>query len=513
MAILMAAGPSNVTITLLPVSLSLVHIPRSRLPQLSHPVLRQILQPNPTFLNVTCNEIELSLFAEHHILADFELIARHDRRRLRSRSGSGSARRRPAFDDDDRVEFSCEKWKVLQLDSHSDRLDNSGARVHELSAPLAAAGISILYQSSYMSDFIFVKQSRLREVMSLFGAAGFDLYSSDPEPLMSRFVSPLLSPVLLDASQVSDIGPEFTPESGAVWTRTRSCIDTSVAPALHRVSEDTDEKNGAGRTPYHPSRDKSHSPSCTDVTILPSKLACVGLADESVDSHTFRASLGVTIGQRRFQPAENSMKSRFLLSYPGHEEALIQLIQFHPRVRTMKVTSLIPLAEIPPRCCLQQVPAHILTSLTRIPSVTPSFKPTAKHLVSQVPMLSPVELKSPSLSRSAIHSPTDKQMNSIYPKVSFFSFTRTPEGSSLTTDVAILAALFPPEERHMLICAGELDTLDAHAANSDSDSDSDQDQNNDGLSEGGTLKCLQIDLRRFGLGKYTPLGIEFCVAR
>ncbi|KAH0839832.1 hypothetical protein J3R83DRAFT_779 [Lanmaoa asiatica] len=118
-------GPSNVTISLLPVSLSLVHVPRSRLPQLSHPVLRQILQPNPTFLNVTCNEIELSLFAEHHILADFELIARRDRHRLRSRSGSGSAHRRPAFDDNDRVEFSCEKWKVLQLDSHSDQLGTS----------------------------------------------------------------------------------------------------------------------------------------------------------------------------------------------------------------------------------------------------------------------------------------------------------------------------------------------------------------------------------------------------
>lgn len=35
-------------------------------------------------------------------------------------------------------------------------VDNSGARVRELSAPLAAAGISILYQSSYTSDFIFV---------------------------------------------------------------------------------------------------------------------------------------------------------------------------------------------------------------------------------------------------------------------------------------------------------------------------------------------------------------------
>lgn len=118
-------GPSNVTISLLPVSLSLVHIPRSRLPQLSHPVLRQILQPNPTFLNITCNEIELSLFAEHNILADFEFIARRDRHRLRSRSGSGSGRKRPVFDDDDRVECSCEKWNVLQLDSHSDQLGTS----------------------------------------------------------------------------------------------------------------------------------------------------------------------------------------------------------------------------------------------------------------------------------------------------------------------------------------------------------------------------------------------------
>ena len=168
------ARPSNVTITLLPVSLSLVHIPRSRLPQLTHPILRQILQPNPTFLNVTCNEIELTLFAEHHNILDLDLIARQDRRTQRSRSGSGSSRKRSFVYDSDQVEITCEHWNVLQIDSHSDQLgmssyfrafplsappvpDNSGARVHELSAPLAAAGISILYQSSYMSDFIFVR--------------------------------------------------------------------------------------------------------------------------------------------------------------------------------------------------------------------------------------------------------------------------------------------------------------------------------------------------------------------
>lgn len=112
----------QVTISLLPVSLSLVHIPRSRLPQLSHPVLKQILQPSPTFLNITCNEIELSLFAEHRVLADFELIARDDRRRQRSRSGSGSSRKNLSRSSVEPVEISYERWNVLQIDSHADQL-------------------------------------------------------------------------------------------------------------------------------------------------------------------------------------------------------------------------------------------------------------------------------------------------------------------------------------------------------------------------------------------------------
>ena len=73
------------TISLLPVSLALVHVPRSRLSQLTHPVLQQILLPNPAFLNVTCNEIELTIFAERRTIKDFELIARKDRQKLRSK--------------------------------------------------------------------------------------------------------------------------------------------------------------------------------------------------------------------------------------------------------------------------------------------------------------------------------------------------------------------------------------------------------------------------------------------
>ena len=112
----------QVTIALLPVSLSLVHIPRSRLDSLSQSVVRQLLQPNPVFLNITCNEIELSLFAEHTQLDIFEQIARKDGQR--SRSGSASSRKTapthaPMFEP---VEISYEKWSVLQVDSHNDQI-------------------------------------------------------------------------------------------------------------------------------------------------------------------------------------------------------------------------------------------------------------------------------------------------------------------------------------------------------------------------------------------------------
>ncbi|KAF9226689.1 hypothetical protein BS17DRAFT_806773 [Gyrodon lividus] len=528
-----ANGPSNVTITLLPVTLSFVHIPRSRFPQLSHAVLRQILQPNPTFLNVTCNEIELSLFAEHHILADFEAIARRDRQRQRSRSGSGSSRKRTTLSDADRVEISYEKWKVLQIDSHSDQLDNSGARVHELSAPLATAGISILYQSSYMSDFIFVKETRLQEVMILFGIAGFDLYHdpSDPELLMSRVVSPLLSPVPVDESQVSDIAREFSPDSGAVLTRTRSSTDTSaslVALALHQMSKDGDQENEKKRAEHcrPPSRNKSHSPSSNEVTILSSKLACVGLSDESVDSWALKIVKLVAF------PDLIPIKSGLCHS-PGHappdgvakipickEIEAISIPSFLSRSRkgsysTDSVSSSSeedegyfshsPRRYHSPTSFLSSAGSRSYPDLSQAtPSLPPSFKPSAKYVVPHVPPLSPVESKSGSLRRGNMHSetlaPADKQLNGMHPKVPFFSFTRTSEGSSLTTDASLLAALFPPSERHMLICAGELDALDARDSNSDSESDEDQDD--DTLSESGTLKCLQIDLRRFGLDKH-----------
>lgn len=121
----------QVTISLLPTSLSLVHIPRSRLAQLTHPILHHILKPTQTFLNLTCNEIEMSLFVEQGDLTEFENVARRDRQRRRGSQGSatGSAGGRT---EKENVEISYEKWCVLQIDSHSDTLGMSTTKMFSI---------------------------------------------------------------------------------------------------------------------------------------------------------------------------------------------------------------------------------------------------------------------------------------------------------------------------------------------------------------------------------------------
>lgn len=119
----------HATITILDVSLSLVHIPRSRVADLNRPILKQLLRRSPKFLNLTANELELSIFVENDALGEFEVVARKDRQKLRCRelaaTGAASRRRRREAKLNltlQPVEISLDKWRVLQIDSHEDAL-------------------------------------------------------------------------------------------------------------------------------------------------------------------------------------------------------------------------------------------------------------------------------------------------------------------------------------------------------------------------------------------------------
>lgn len=88
-------------------------------------------------------------------------------------------------------------------------------------------------------------------------------------------------------------------------------------------------------------------------------------------------------------------------------------------------------------------------------------------------------------------------------EIPFFTFTRTQEGSSLTADVKTLAALFQPEDRHLLVCCSSLEFRCSPSEGVDElISGMDQLHMPEESLNIGELKCLQIDLRRFGLGMF-----------
>ncbi|KXN92286.1 hypothetical protein AN958_08517 [Leucoagaricus sp. SymC.cos] len=548
-----------VTISLLPVPLALVHIPRTRLPSLSHPILRHILHPSPTFFTVTANEIEISLFVDYEHVQDFDVIARKDRCIMRK----------------DSVEISYEPWSVLQIDSHSDQQDNSGARVNELSAPLAAAGISILYQSSYMCDFIFVKQSRLHEALTLFETAGFDLYTSDTsspippsyQPSNSPFSSTIASsPTVLTLGQSSTLVSQSssTPTSCSITPNGRSSV-------IHQLNE----------------RTKAQSPTSGEVRILTPDLACVGLSDELGVDHwglkivklvAFPELIPSSWTKKRRRQKSSSSSGDFYdsasscLSFDGGEEDdgyfshsphSISTSDLAPAGGPSRSRSSSMNTPSQPRSALGQnlppINTDLLLNHTTSPTTSPSLpsSSTSSHFaLTSAPSTLPTSeygVESPHRDRphSSMISPTSASTSSSLPpspppslQVPFFSFTRTQEGSSLTADVKTLAALFLPEERHLLVCCNSLEfgggSGDANGGwNMDEgvfDDDDDEETVADGLvnvmddlhlsRRGGTtggygnstggeeedggvddmsigeLKCLQIDLRRFGLDKY-----------
>ncbi|KAI0960460.1 hypothetical protein AcW1_004966 [Taiwanofungus camphoratus] len=107
-----------------------------------------------------------------------------------------------------------------------------------------------------------------------------------------------------------------------------------------------------------------------------------------------------------------------------------------------------------------------------------------------------------SRSRSVSVSSNLSNSRTLSPLVPFFSFTRTSEGSSLTAPVPLLAKLFPSSERHMVICSDELDIMDSRNASPTVDNVEDLDSEQDEMEAQGPLRCLQIDLRKFGLDKH-----------
>ncbi|KAG9085717.1 hypothetical protein FS749_004206 [Ceratobasidium sp. UAMH 11750] len=448
----------DVTITVLDITLRLCTIPRPRLPETTHYVVKQFLRQRPTFMNTTLNTQELSIFAEDSTLEDFLPLAR--RGRAGPRSGAP-------------VEISQDTWSVLQIDE--DKFGDAGARVCEISAALARAGVSILYQSSYMSDFILVKSSSLPSVIALLAHAGFGLYSTDAVALTSRMSPPLAIPsapeehkLSIRGSLVLD-GDVSTHGFGVVNMddsfaipfpkRHRSTSSTSfqsislpaaypfpastISPlsSLSTASSDSEQE---GDEPKRPRGRVATTP--PPVEAVAADLAVIGLSEDASDSWLSRMIL--------------------LMLYPN----MIPTPWASP-------TTLEPRDE---ELWEPETPAELNSSpCDEGPGVAGLRSPSPTSPISPVSRAS----SHPEGATSTVRSPNTalQPRRSSPPPQPFFSFTRAKgECASVVADVRLLASLFPPSDRHMVLSAHELEGVDEIAVSSG--------------EVKAAMRCLTIDL-------------------
>ncbi|KAI9026293.1 hypothetical protein DFJ74DRAFT_663910 [Hyaloraphidium curvatum] len=127
-------------VTILPNRLRLLTLPKSSLPGVTHALLRSFFFAESSALfSFTENALEISIVADLETVAHFDLSA-------------------PG------LRVSADVFRALQIDNE-EGLDNAGRRINELSGPLAHAGISIFYLSTYQTDLVFVKEKRLPLVL------------------------------------------------------------------------------------------------------------------------------------------------------------------------------------------------------------------------------------------------------------------------------------------------------------------------------------------------------------
>lgn len=478
---------------------------------------------------------------------------------------------------------------------------DSGSRVRELSAPLAAAGISILYQSSYLSDFIFVKDFRLEEVMKLLGAEGFTLYNTSPydlpvssplPPGTPDYFNERVFPHLQD--EIIGYGAGYPGSPGAmtpaILSRTRSPSSASLALSRPGTFEDltastlmmmhksklssspmsSSATSRASRTPK-----KSLSPTAAPVEVLGPDLACVGLNDSSAD--VWSVKILTLVGYPELIPTP-SVESTSFYHYDERRDSLADsLYGSMPKVHTGTLCSPVtgPLSpsdvfshelsdaekelddgvgdsephssrgssspednlsscsssDVEDEYFSSSSPYKRRTGSGSTPSLVSgttqsSARSLPERLVSihkserpRLSQLTTSQAENSRTPRSRTNS-SSKPTSTAPLRVPFFSFTRTAEGSSLTTDLGVLSALFGLDERHMVICSGTLldagDEINARAAVEeqfgasararrqvfDLDDDDIFEMEEEQEPAPGTMKCLQIDLQKFGLGTF-----------
>lgn len=113
---------------------------------------------------------------------DAELDAKRATRTSAERKGKGREKRTyTQIQGEDKVKVGTEVWTALEIEFHGDGWEEAASRVHSISSPLAEQGISILFLSTYQSDYILVPSSHLSSVTATLEKSGFRFNLDDSD--------------------------------------------------------------------------------------------------------------------------------------------------------------------------------------------------------------------------------------------------------------------------------------------------------------------------------------------
>ncbi|KAL1916912.1 uncharacterized protein VTP21DRAFT_5109 [Calcarisporiella thermophila] len=228
--------------------LKLLHFPKAYLNHCAAAIIRSCFfnyGPSEFFFNFTENSFEISIVAEANIIDDEFL---------------------PLLLPVCNVEVSDEVYRVLQVDNNTG-FDNAGKRVNDISEPLANSSISIFYFSTYQTDFVILKQSRLHSVIATLRERGFTFsFSAEaPSPEQQQHqITPPHTPVTTISTAAATVDSDALDNDEASETSSTIATLQPLPPSSRPAYPDTTTLAGV---------------QCSNV-VLPAELRCVGLSSE-----------------------------------------------------------------------------------------------------------------------------------------------------------------------------------------------------------------------------------------
>ncbi|KAG2201413.1 hypothetical protein INT47_001462 [Mucor saturninus] len=163
-------------ITILSSKVKLLHFPRTHLSHVTHAIVKscffQDTKDPRYFFSFTENAYEISIVASKEVI-DNDFIPTLIMSQCTDMRSSNDI------------------YRVLQVDDEGGQ-GSSGKRISDLSGPLAAGKFSIFYMSTYQTDFVLIKERRLKQAVQLLQQHDFAFDQDSVDQYLGG--SPPLSP-------------------------------------------------------------------------------------------------------------------------------------------------------------------------------------------------------------------------------------------------------------------------------------------------------------------------------